>query len=162
MRHQLDFTIYEDYSKDTIIFVDKSCYYEYPKNPILEVTFPVDEVYSQLIVPNQVNVLDTQKLCYNNDKVDFPDGVYKFRYSVAPNDKLYKEINYLKTTKLTLKLVDLLKQDLTEDFINKIYKVDLLIRAGEQVVKEDVTKASEFYNTANKLIKKLECNDSNM
>lgn len=159
MRHKLNFTIYEDGSTDSIIFVDKSEYYEYPTNPVIEVTFPnlVDEVYHQFILPNQVNVLSLSKLCYN-DSGDFPDGVYKFRYSVAPNATLFKELVYLKHTKLTNQVNTLLDTELTEDYINKIYKIDLLLRAGSEVVKTDVNKASEYYNLANKLIKKLECN----
>jgi hypothetical protein len=159
MRHKLNFTIYEDGSTDSIIFVDKSEYYEYPTNPVVEVTFPnlVDEVYHQYIIPEQVNVLTLGKLCFN-DTTEFQDGVYTFRYSVAPNANLYKQFNYLRHTKLSNKFNEYLLQDLTEEEINKLYKVDLLLRAGSNVVKTDVSKASEYYNLADKLIKKLECN----
>lgn len=161
MRHKLNFTIYEDGSTDSIIFVDKSEYYEYPKNPVVEVTFPnlVDEIYHQHIIPEQTNVLTLNKLCFK-DAGEFPDGVYTFRYSVAPNATLFKQFNYLKHTKLSNKLNQYLLQDLTEEEINKIYKVDLLLRAGSTIVKTDISKASEYYNLADKLIKKLECNVS--
>lgn len=161
MRHKLNFTIYDDGSTDSIIFVDKSEYYENPTNPVIEVTFPnlVDEVYHQHIIPDQVNVLTLSKLCFT-DSGDFPDGVYTLKYSVAPNINLFKQFNYLKHTKLSNKLNEYLLQDLTEEEINKLYKVDLLIRAGSTIVKTDVNKASEYYNLADKLIKKLECNVS--
>lgn len=161
MQHQLNFSIYEDSSTDSIIFVDKSSYYEYPTNPLLEVKFPnlLDENYQQVILPNQLNVLTRSKLCFGIG--DFPDGVYVFRYSVAPNAKLFKEVYHLRTNKLTAKIKELVTIDLTEDETNKIYKADLLIEAGKlEAEKKNIDKATEYYNLADKLIKKLECNGS--
>lgn len=161
MQHQLNFSIYEDNSTDSIIFVDKSSYYEYPTNPLLEVKFPnlLDETYQQVILPNQLNVLTRSKLCFGVG--DFSDGVYVFRYSVAPNAKLFKEVYHLRTNKLTAKIKELVTIDLTEDKTNKIYKADLLIQAGKlEAEKKNIDKAAEYYNLADKLIKKLECNGS--
>lgn len=161
MQHQLNFSIYEDSSTDSIIFVDKSSYYEYPTNPLLEVKFPnlLDKTYQQVILPNQLNVLTRSKLCFGVG--DFSDGVYVFRYSVAPNAKLFKEVYHLRTNKLTAKIKELVTIDLTEDETNKIYKADLLIQAGKlEAEKKNIDKAAEYYNLADKLIKKLECNGS--
>ena len=159
MQHQLNFSIYEDSSTDSIIFVDKSSYYEYPTNPLLEVKFPnlLDETYQQMILPEQINVLTRTKLCYGTG--DFQDGVYVFRYSVAPNARLFKEVYHLRTTKLTAKIKELVNIDMEEDSVNKIYKADLMIQAGKlEVEKKNINKAAEYYNLADKLIKKLECN----
>jgi hypothetical protein len=161
MQHKLNFSIYEDSSTDSIIFVDKSSYYEYPTNPLLEVKFPnlLNETYQQIILPEQLNVLTRTKLCYGTG--DFQDGVYVFRYSVAPNARLFKEVYHLRTTKLTAKIKELVNIDMEEDSVNKIYKADLMIQAGKlEAEKQNINKAAEYYNLADKLIKKLECDGS--
>lgn len=160
MKHTLDFEIYTRGTEDTLIIIDTSEYFERPSNAIIEVEFPsLDEVFSAYFNPEKPNVLTTKQLGYSGSRINFPDGLYKLRYSVAPNAKVFKCKNYLKMDGLKNKLAEMIqslncpdKKDL--DFI---YDIDKYITAAEAVENTDECKALEFYNEANRLLNKKSC-----
>lgn len=160
MKHVIDFDIYTRGVENTLIVIDTSDYFERPSNPIIEVTFPnSQQVYATYFTPKSLNVLNTKLLNYSEDVIDFPDGLYKIRMSVGPNEHVFSCKNYLKLDKLKKRFLALLPADCENlDKIDFIYDIDKMITAA--VINENInpTKALEFYKETLKRISKLECN----
>lgn len=160
MKHVMDFDVYTRGATNTLILIDTSDYFERPSNPIVEVTFPTtNQVFSTYYTPKSLNVLNTRLLNYSEDIIDFPDGLYRIRMSVAPNEHVYVCKNYLKLDKLRKRFFNLLPADCENlDKIDYIYDIDKMITAALVNENENPTKALEFYQETLKRINKLECN----
>jgi hypothetical protein len=155
----IDFTIIETGNLKSLTFSDLSEYDDRPGTPLLEVKFPsLSQVYQMLIRPGEINIVTTKILCYNKDIQDFPDGVYQFRYSIEPNNYLFKCKNIVRYTKAKCKIKELLlEKDISKETIDKLYKLDILITASESIVDKDKDKALEYFNEIQKELKKIEC-----
>lgn len=57
------------------------------------------ESYFNLVL--NTTTLGLEKASKHTDLSDLPDGVYKIRYSIAPNDKVWVEYEYLRTQQLS-------------------------------------------------------------
>lgn len=102
--------------------------------------------------------------------IDLPDGLYKIRYSIDPNDRLFVEYNYFRMAKLNEKYLKVLacvlsnrKEYKNQDYFEK--KRDLIwfkeMMIGAKYLAEDCydeDKAVEVYNEVHDNISKLlEC-----
>jgi hypothetical protein len=73
----------------------------------LEITPPgfdypiVIEVTPYFNLALNTSTLGLEKVSKYSDLSDLPDGVYTFRYSIAPNDKVWVEYEYLRTQQLS-------------------------------------------------------------
>lgn len=155
----LDFSILESSSKN-FIFVDDSTYNEFrPDSPILAVNFPsISKAYEMAIRPGEINIVNTKSLCYSSENIVFPDGLYMLSYSVEPNDKSFIKKNYMRFTKAKEKLADLLlNKDISQETINKYYKLDIMMQASETMVNTNESDAMDLFNMIQKEIIKLSC-----
>ena len=155
----LDFSILESSTKN-FIFVDDSSYDDIrPQSPLLEVGFPsLSKTYDMAVRPGETNIVNTKTICYAPDNIEFPDGLYCLRYSVDPNDRLYVEKNYMRFTKAKEKLAELLlSKDLSQETINKYYKLDIMMQSSEALVDSDKEAALDLFNMVQKEIKKINC-----
>lgn len=107
-QHELSFSILEDNDPHTLVVLDTSRYMEDPEFPMLDVSLPgMEDVHTIPITPGQLTILNSLLVGYS-DYCELPDGIYQLRYSVAPNELVYKCQNYLKTDQLRKKLADYL------------------------------------------------------
>jgi hypothetical protein len=100
------------------------------------------------------------------DLTDLPDGLYKIKYSIAPNEELFVEYDYFRTVKLRDKFSKIAcglldkKRDYTvtafEDIKKDILWIDQLIDASKYKIEIccDEEKGIEIYNEANFLLNK--------
>lgn len=153
-RHKLDFKILDDEDTKSLCFLDKSDYFKRPEKPMLEVKFPnIDRIYSIMIDSCGFNKLTTKSLCYLDSVQDFPDGLYEFRYSVAPNDKVFLRKKFFKVSKLKKDLKNILENlDDNDELISNLYKIDLYLTAVNLVNEE---LAVTFYKEAQKQLKNI-------
>ena len=153
----LDFSILESSDKH-ILFIDDSCYDEVaPDNPIVKVWFPsISANYSALIRPGEINKLSTKNLGYSGEVASMPDGIYTLEYQVnyAPS-VTKKHVKFSRAKELLNKY--LIENELNQDVINKMYKIDIMMQAAEAIVNTDKDAALDYYNTVTKEISKLNC-----
>lgn len=155
----LDFSVLESSVKN-FIFVDDSTYDNIrPDSPILEVSFPsISKGYEMAIRPGETNIVNTKSLCYSPENIAFPDGLYSLKYSVEPNDKSFIKKNYMRFTKAKEKLAELLlSTDISQETINKYYKLDVMMQASEALVDTKKEEAMDLFNMVQKEITKLSC-----
>lgn len=96
------------------------------------------------------------------------DGVYVIRYSVAPNDKVFVEYNYLRVSHIMNKYYSILctldastcyiPSEIEEKF-QKLRDIRMLIDAAKAKVEycHSSTEGMQLYNYALSLLNKLEC-----
>jgi hypothetical protein len=164
----LDFSVLESSLRNDLlenpaknfIFVDDSTYSDIrPDSPLLEVGFPsLSKTYDMAIKPGEINIVNTKSICYSPENIDFPDGLYSLRYSVEPNDRKFVKKNYMRFTKAKAKIAELLlTKDLSQETINKYYKLDIMMQSSEALVNTNKEEALDLFNMVQKEIKKLNC-----
>lgn len=160
MRHEIDFDIFTRGNPKHLMIVDGSRYFERPSNLLIEVKFPnFKKYYTAPGTANSVTMLTTKFLGYCDDVVDFPDGLYEIRMSVAPNELVYYKENYLKADKLKSRMNELLQEECLDiKSVNYLYDIDKFLTAAEAVANTHPDKAVEYYREALKKLEKYECN----
>ncbi len=118
----LNFQVIEDY-KDikTLSILDKSFYnVDLPiENPIIEVQLPNYETKSILYYnPRQVNIINN--LLLNLGDIDLLSGLWRFRFSISPNTKVFQEIVTLVIGPEINKLLMILCNDTSTETVLKI------------------------------------------
>lgn len=111
MVSKLSFNIVDTHDFKTLGVVDTSWY-----NPDITVETPTIEILppgytvaaSPFFMIKALNVYNSNGLgitraSCEEDLVDLPDGLWKIRYSICPNDKLFIERFFLKTDKIQCK-----------------------------------------------------------
>jgi hypothetical protein len=111
--------------------------------------------------------LDLQKTDCDETFVDIPDGIYKIKYSVSPNDIVYVEYNHLRTSKalnlynkelckLNINTCDLLS---SKEKLEKLRMISMYLQAAKAKVEicHDSEKGMTLYNYALKLLNKMNC-----
>lgn len=158
MRHNLDFEVYSKGNPEVLILLDTSEVYTYPSNQIVEVTFPnTNEVFSDYYNVDKPTILTTKSLGYSPNRIDFPDGIYNIRISVAPNAEVFKCKKYLKVDKAIGKLKEGLKVASTKEEISNLMELDKFLVAAQLLADEDPKKSLEFFEMVNKKLNTLKC-----
>lgn len=159
MENKLDFEIYTRGAADKLILVDASDYYIRPSNVIVEIEFPnLSTVYSAYINPSLPNVLTTKKLAYDSVVSDFPDGLYKIRFSVSPNKESFICKNYIKLDRVKSIVAEMLQEDcLDVKKIDYLLDIDKFVQAAEATENTSPSKSVEFYKEILKKLNKLSC-----
>mgnify|MGYP003619271391 FL=1 len=111
MVSKLNFNIVDTHDFKTLGVVDTSWY-----NPDITVETPTIEILppgytvaaSPFFMIKALNVYNSNGLgitraSCEEDLVDLPDGLWKIKYSICPNDKLFIEKFFLKTDKIQCK-----------------------------------------------------------
>ena len=152
----LKFTVRtEDYECFTVY--DYTEYILPPNNPIVEVDFPDSQnTFYTFFTPNECTMLTTKNLGFCSTVTTFPDGVYKFRFSVAPNATLFEEVYVLNSLNLKLDIANYFKDNKTMS-TEKLCFIDANLEAAKSIVSSDPDTAKLLYNEAANLFKKLTC-----
>lgn len=171
MTSRLNFDIIDTHDFKTLGIVDTSWY-----NPDIA----IEEVAIEILPPgyviaaspffmvNALNVYNSNsvgitKASCNEELVNLPDGIWKVKYSICPNDKLFVERFFLKT--------DTIKCRYTQAFLNldlsncdnpvsknkkkKLDEIEFYIDGAIAAANNQNPKlANELYNKANKLLNK--------
>ncbi len=111
MISKLSFNVIDTHNFKTLGIVDTSWY-----NPDITVETPTLEVYppgfayaaSPYFMIKALNIYNSNglgltKASCEEELIDLPDGLWKVKYSICPNDKLFIERFFLKTDKLQCK-----------------------------------------------------------
>ena len=143
-------------------------------NNILEVTPPgydcpvILETNSYFnIILNTAN-LKIIKSDNNGNYPNLPDGIYKFRYSVDPNARVYIEKSYFRTSKIMAKLREVTNKlfsdkskvgkELFLETLKSLNYAENLIKACTYIVDEedfDALSATSLYNEAFNILNDL-------
>jgi hypothetical protein len=161
MENQLGGFIYQNGDSKTIVFVDNSVYLDFPDNCTLEIKLPTNDTYlSCLYKPHGITPIGAISLGYSSTSVILPDGIYKVKQSVNPNEFVYREFVFVKLDKINSMLKEQLQSvDIHDkETINRMYKYDVL----KQGIEADVCdgrflEAVQKYELLKTLIKKEEC-----
>jgi len=132
----LDFLITPTYSTKTIGIADISVYDNEPPTvsaPTLEVSIPGFDVVSLVFVPQDFNVLNSTLLGITVEGEDpLPDGIYVFRYSVAPAYENFVE--------KTIMRVDVLQEKFDEAFM----KLDMM-QCDQSIKRQEKVQLNTIY-----------------
>lgn len=145
MVSRLNFDIIDTHDFKTLGIVDTSWY-----NPDITVETPTIEIQvpgytyaaSPFFMIKALNVYNSNglgitKASCEEELIDLPDGLYKVKYSICPNDKLFIEKFFLKTDKIMCRY--------TQSFLS----LDLNFPTGseEEITKRKKLSEIEFYIT---------------
>jgi len=169
MISRLNFDIIDTHDFNTIGILDTSWY-----NPDIKVETPTIEILapgytisaSPFFMAGALNVYNSNgigitKASCEEDLVQLPDGIWKVRYSICPNDKLFIEKFFLKT--------DIIRCRYTKAFLNldlntcdtpynvekkrKLDEIEFYINGAIAAANDKDSKlAIDLYNKANKLL----------
>lgn len=169
MISKLDINIIDTHSFKTLGIMDTSIY-----NPdiaieevTIEITPPGYKIPSQpyfkekgLNIYNSNSVGITRASC-QEELVDLPDGLWKIKYSICPNDKLYIEKIFLKTDKIQCKFdqsflnLDLSSCDteIERNKLKQLQDIEVYIQGAVSACnKKDYKLSLDLYKKADKLL----------
>lgn len=167
MVSRLNFDITDTHDPKTLGIVDTSWY-----NPDIIVESPMIEILppgfvtaaSPFFMPRALNVYNsngvglTRASC-EGELIDLPDGLWKVRYSICPNDKLYVEKFFLKTDKIVCRYTQaFLSLDLRNDNYSKhkrdaLDEIEFYIQGAIAAANnQDAKLASDLYKKADRLL----------
>jgi hypothetical protein len=140
------------------------------QSALIKVTpkFDVNITACALEVSNAPVPTPLQSTNCGTKRVQLQDGIYIIRYSVSPNDKVYVEYNYLRTTVLLStyyrKLCELditpCEPDSTrKELLSEMKYIRTLIDAAKAKVEycQSPNEGMELYNFAKKKLEKITC-----
>jgi hypothetical protein len=170
MISRLSFDIIDTHDFKTLGIVDTSWY-----NPLITIETPTIEIlppgYVNAVSPffmvKALNVYNSNgvgitKASCEEELVDLPDGLWKVKYSICPNDKLFIEKFFLRTDKLRCRYnqafltLDLKNEcEYREDKMKKLNEIELYIKGAIAAANDQNAKdAHDFYQKADKLLSK--------
>lgn len=105
MKHVLSLDVTDTNNIKVFRIADTSSYADFPATcGVLQIRVPGFNTTQSIDVLPYFNLvlnacsLGIQTTGCGVDSVNLPDGIYQLRYSVSPNDKVYVEYSYLRTT----------------------------------------------------------------
>lgn len=163
MRTQLDLIISSD---DTHLVLNDASLYnkDVPvTSPIYRVTIPNFNMYVDLeYIPSTVlNVNSNLLLLTNSPNLDglcpLPDGIYKIRQSVCPNDVIFRDYSYFKGDTLFRKISDFVCCNSNDSSaLEKVYDVIMGLEMAKHYTQcGDDKSANISYSTALALLNSL-------
>lgn len=176
MVSKLNFNIVDTHDFKTLGVVDTSWY-----NPDITVETPTIEILppgytvaaSPFFMIKALNVYNSNGLgitraSCEEDLVDLPDGLWKIKYSICPNDKLFIEKFFLKTDKIQCKYDQaFLSLDLANLSTEKekrkrqdLEEIEIFLQGAIAAAnKKNAKLASDLYKKADNLLNKFgDCN----
>ncbi len=162
----LDFYLLPRTDRNKLVLIDVSTYLEPATTPIMSITLPgFKNLISLPFTPSSVNSINTSLLGLSSLGTfnEFGDGVYKFSYSICPNDSAYITKFYLLDNNFHNLYADKLSEYINNDCSdakvkNKLNEIDNLITGAHiQAERNNPIIATDWYNRAFKMISKLNC-----
>ncbi len=169
MISRLSFDIIDTHDFKTLGIVDTSWYNPdiTIETPTLQVTPPGYQVVaSPFFMIKSLNIYNsnsfgiTRASC-EEELLELPDGIWKFKYSICPNDKLFIERFYLKTDQIVCRYTQaFLNLDLNtcddpvdKDKRKKLDEIEFYINGAIAAGNNQNAKlAADLYNKASKLL----------
>lgn len=170
MISRLSFDIIDTHDFKTLGILDTTWY-----NPLITVETPTIEIlppgYVNAVSPyfmiGALNVYNSNgvgitKASCEEDLIDLPDGLWKIKYSICPNDKLFIEKFFLRTDRLRCSYnraflsLDL-KNECAEksDKMRKLNEIEFYIKGAIAASNDQNAKdAHDFYIKASKMLSK--------
>lgn len=154
MKHKIEGTIIETCNCEIISFLDTSEYVEGVEitNPMMQIFPPNWDTYFSLEYnTNSITVFKPEHIGHGS----FPSGVYHFKQSICPNDKVLNEFCYLNICCERNEIAELYcgaSDETVEDLVDYSIKLDI---AQKLVAKGKVKEGSELYNIIRKKLNKL-------
>lgn len=171
---ELDIDIFDSSNPKKIVVRDASSYlHDTVESPTLSIKLPgfinfIDIDFHR----NSINILNSNTLrltnvITTNEMADLPDGLYQFRYSICPNEKLFVVKNFMKTTLAELALARIIaftsKCNQTQEFKNSILDIIYLLQTSKYLtIAGQLKDASDAFFTINKQLQSLEKNQQNV
>lgn len=169
MISKLSFNVIDTHDFKTLGIVDTSWY-----NPDITVETPTIEIFppgftyaaSPFFMIKALNIYNSNglgitKASCEEELIDLPDGLWKVKYSICPNDKLYIEKFFLKTDKLQCRYtqaflnLDLSKVDSDSELKKRsnLQDIELFIQGAIAAANnQDAKLASDLYKKANNML----------
>lgn len=171
MISKLNFNIIDTHDFKTLGIVDTSWY-----NPDITVETPTIEIYppgysysaSPFFMIKALNIYNSNgvgitKASCEEELIDLPDGLWKVKYSICPNDKLFIEKFFLKTDKIMCRYtkaflnldLSMLDTDSEKKKRKKLEEIELYIQGAIAASNNQNAKlASDLYKKASNLLDK--------
>lgn len=172
MVSRLNFSIQDTHDFKTLGILDTSWY-----NPNIKVETPTIEILppgykvavSPFFMPGALNVYNSNgvgitKASCEEELIDLPDGIWKVKYSICPNDQLFVERFFLKTDQIQCRYekaflsLDLkLPSDSDEEKRKRkdLAEIEFYIQGAIAAANDkNAVLAIELYNKADKLLDK--------
>src|SRR5688572_8172160 len=170
MVSRLNFDIIDTHDFKTLGITDVSWY-----NPDITIETPTIEILppgytiaaSPFFMVGALNVYNSNgvgitKASCEEELVDLPDGLWKIKYSICPNDKLFIEKFFLKTDKIQCRYTQALlsldlnlpsDSDVEKQKRKKLAEIEFYITGAIAAANnQDAKKASDLYKKADKLL----------
>jgi hypothetical protein len=173
MRHILGLDIVETANTATLRIMDSSVYADFPITcETLQVQAPGFNVVAEFNVSQNFSlVLNACSLGIQTSDCgvtagSLPDGIYQVKYSVSPNDKVYVEYAFLRTTAAMEKYYNALC-DLevgacepsanVKESLDKLLQIKMYIDAAKAEIEycHELTKGLDIFNYAVRQLDKL-------
>lgn len=158
---KLDFNILDTHNSKTFVFVDESIYGDTsPIFPTLQIRFPnLQKIYKQLIRTEKVNTIYSTSIGWADAIIDFPDGLYEFKYSISPHNTLFVCKKYMKVDVAynELKKINCSINCKDDKYFSKLAEIHLLLLSSQLEATCDSDEAIKKLELAKKLIKKISC-----
>jgi len=173
MRHILGLDIFETANLTTLRIADASVYADFPATcGLLEIQAPGFNIVKQFDVTPNFNLvlnacsLGLQTVGCGETASDLPDGIWKIRYSVSPNDKVYVEYAFLRTTAFMNKYYQILCDldmsgcDPSEEVKDKLEELSIIKMYLDSAKSEveychELQKGMQVYNYAKSQLDKF-------
>lgn len=155
----LNFEVYTRTDPEALILIDTSELFEFPSNAIVEVEFPNFEgkTYGTFYNVDKPTLLTTKLLGYSPNRIDFPDGLYSIRISVAPNKTVFKHKYYLKLDKTYKRVAELLRDNPSDEVLDFVTQLDKDILLAQYTADIDPKKSIDFFNTITRKLERFKC-----
>lgn len=155
MKHTLKAKILESTDCCILCFMDTSDYTSEIEvtTPVLEIAPPNwDTYFTTTFIPESITLLSPEQISHTS----FPSGLYSFRMSVCPNDKVYYKFCYLNICEEKNRIAELACE---EDNLEKLVDIELKLNIAQRMVRMGKVKEGvEIYNQEkNKLNKFNDC-----
>jgi len=170
--HNLSLSFPKTYFKTSLIVIDASIYDQNIEvsNKLLDVKLPGFST-STLVnlgdgVQNSTKALSMGDLGYA-DFSNFPDGIYCFRFSVAPNTQVNKKFDFLRTTLFDIEYAEFLTSlkfdnegcscKNSKHLIDSLREIGLMVEAAKATIDigHSPYRALELFECAKKLLSQL-------
>jgi hypothetical protein len=176
MISRLSFDVIDTHDFKTLGVLDTSWYNAKIKveNPTIEILPPGYKLAaSPFYMVNALNIFNSNSVGITHasceeELIDLPDGIWKIKYSICPNDKLFIERIFLKTDKIRCRYSQaFLNLDLRSDEVKdktkmkNLNEIEFYIDGAVAAANNQDSKLSiDLYNKAEKLLDKYfsKCN----
>jgi hypothetical protein len=171
MISKLNLDVVDTHNFKTLGLVDTSWYNPNItiETPTLQILVPGFSKYvSPAFVPKSLNIFNSNSVGLTNagceqELIELPDGLWKIKYSICPNDKLFIEKIFLRTDKLLCRYtqafltldLEKMSEDKERQKRRALEEAELYFKYAHAAANnKDYKSAKDFYKKSDKLLSK--------